>query len=195
MSSLKYVCQHVMWIRRFISVLVSQIRMAHRLIGVAGCFVLYSFFTSPKPRNQQMRRIAEILLGLYTFMAVYSLVESEEDKAAFLKLFPGGMVTLYGFVIAYCVVAMCYLPGYFVYDASQVFCLVLLTRTAFIDCNVDYWTKRRGMDFWNQFKLIADNVCIVMGLVMYLTCVKKTLYTDSADNDVAAAADEEKKSH
>ena len=155
--------------------------MAHGLIGVAGCFIFYYFFNSPKPRNQQMRRMAELLLGIYTVVAVWSLAESPADKEAFLALFPGGMPVYYTYVLLYCVIAMCYLPGYFFYDVSQVFVVLLILKLTFVDCNIRYWTKRKGMDFWNQIRMISDTVCIILGLLMYMTCTKKKLYDDGDD--------------
>ena len=155
--------------------------MVHRHIGAAAIFLLYAFFNAPKPRNQQLRRMAEILLGIYTVCAVYTLVESPEDKDAFLKLVPGGMVVFYVYALLFCVAALCYLPGYFVYDAMQVFVILLTLSTVFVDCNFQYWTRKRGMDYWNQIRLVSDNCCIVFGLLMYLSCTKKTVYADKED--------------
>ena len=164
--------------------------MAHGLVGVAACYVIYSFFASAKPRNQQMRRIAELLFVIYVVIAVWSLAESPTDKEAFLKLVPGGMPVYYTYVLLYCVTAMCYLPGYFFYDVTQVFVVLLLLKVGFVDCNVNYWTKKRGMDFWNQIRIILDGVCIILGLLMYMTCIKKKLYGTEETNDDAKSKSE-----
>ena len=53
--------------------------MASRILGVAGIVLLYSYFTSEKPRNPQIRRLGETIFGLYVMGFTYCLVESAED--------------------------------------------------------------------------------------------------------------------
>ena len=152
-----------------------QIRMSHRILGVAGYVVLYAYFTMPKPRTPHLRRIGETLVGLYLVCATYSLMESPEDKTAFLKLVPFGTASLYVYVLLLGVCALCYIPGMFVFDITQILLVILPLSTMFVDCNVDYWTRMRGMDFWNQVRVIADNMAIVVGALMYVSCSQKKI--------------------
>ena len=152
---------------------VFQVRMSHRMLGVAGYVILYAYFTMPKPRSASLRRIGETLVGLYLICATYSLMESPEDKAAFLKLVPFGNVSLYLYALLLGTSALCYVPGMFVYDVTQALILILPLSTLFVDCNIDYWTNKRGMDFWNQIRLLADNFAIVMGKQTILVSCKQ----------------------
>ena len=69
--------------------------------------------------------------------------------------------------------ALCYLPGLFVHDVSHVLVVVLTISTAMVDTRIHYWTKRWGMDMWNQIRVLSDHITIILGLVMYLSCTKK----------------------
>ena len=150
--------------------------MCHRSVGLAGVFVLYAFFTSPKPRNPQLRRMGETLFGIYLLCTAYMTVESQEDRAAFLALVPGGKTVLYVYTLVVVACSLCYLPGYFVNDVSQILIYFLISSTALVDSRFHYWTRKRGVDFWNQARLLSDSVCVITGLVMYLTCTKKKVY-------------------
>ncbi len=150
--------------------------MSTRLLGVAGMIMLYAFFTMPKPRSPQIRRIGETLVGLYLMCLTYTLVESPEDRKAFMDVVPGGESSLYVMATLLACCALCYLPGLFVHDVSQALILLLPLYTLFIDCNFHYWTKRRGMDYWNQVRLVADNMCVALGTIMYVSCTKKHIH-------------------
>lgn len=104
-------------------------------------------------------------------------MESPEDRAAFKVHFVGGDYSLYVFAILFATVALCLLPGLFVHDAAQLLLLILVVYTAVVDCDMSYWTRKRGMDFWNQVRLIADHCCIVLGAIMIITCTLKKIYT------------------
>ena len=149
--------------------------MAVRGIGVAGFTLLYAFYSMRKPRSQPLRRLAETLIGLYLGTALYSMLESPEDREAFLNLVPGSSVTLYIYALFLGTACLCYLPGLYVYDVTQALLPVLCISTIFVDCNMHYWTVKRGVDYWNQVRLLGDSVCIIMGVLMMLTCSVKTL--------------------
>lgn len=147
--------------------------MSSRLVGTAGIIMLYAFFTMPKPRSQQLRRIGETLIGLWLVSITYALVESREDRSAFTTFMPFGEATLYVWAVVYGVCALCYIPGMFVHDVTQVLVVMLWISTMVIDCRIHYWTSRWGMDLWNQIRLLSDNITIILGLAMYLSCTKK----------------------
>ena len=155
--------------------------MAHRMMGVAGFVLMYAYFQMPKPRSPSIRRIGETFIGLYLGCAAYSTMESPDDRAAFLKLVPFGNVSLYIYVLLLAACALCYMPGMFVYDVTFAMILLIPLHTILVDCNIPYWTQRRGMDFWNQIRLISDNFAIILGSLMYVTCIKKKLILRSDD--------------
>lgn len=149
--------------------------MTLRCMGVAGFTILYAFYSMRKPRSQPLRRLAESIIGIYLIAIIYSSIESPEDRTAFVNLVPGGNFTLYVYALILAGAAMCYLPGMFVYDVSLFLLPALAVSCVFIDCNVHYWTYRRGLDFWNQIRLMADSIFIVMGVAMILSCSVKKL--------------------
>ena len=162
-------------IKRWLHMNCFQNRMASRLVGVAGMIMLYAFFTMPKPRSAQLRRIGETLVGLWLVCATYMLVQSPEDRSAFTSHLPGGTPMVYIWAVMLGTCALCYLPGMFVHDVSQVLIVFLSISTILVDCDINYWTKRRGLDFWNQIRLAADLITIILGLCMYVTCTKKRI--------------------
>ena len=137
--------------------------------------LMYAFYTEPKPRSQPLRRMAETIIGIYLGATVYSVLESPEDKEAFLKLVPGSSITLYIYALFVGAACLCYIPGLFVYDVTQALFVVLLINTVFVDANVHYWTHKRGLDFWNQIRILSDGVTVLMGVGMVLSCSKKVL--------------------
>ena len=156
--------------------------MAYRGVGSAATSAYYAFFTSQKPRNQQLRRFADVLLCLYCIFSAVSLVESAEDRAAFERLVPFSSVSLYVTVLLTCVAALACSISWFVYDVMQVFVAVAFLRTVFVDCNFDYWTRKNSVDFWNQFRMCADSFCVVLGMIMYLSCTKAPVYVKDEEN-------------
>ena len=155
--------------------------MAIRGVGVAGFMLLYAFYSVPKPRSQPLRRMAEILIGLYLGATLYSTLESPEEREAFLHLVPGSSISLYVFALFIGTAFLCYLPGLFVYDVTMALLPVMLINTIFVDCNIHYWTTKRGIDFWNQIRLTSDNIAILMGVIMMLVCSVKTLPVSAAE--------------
>ena len=144
--------------------------MSSRLIGVAGMMILYGFFMSRKPRPQHYRRIGETLVGLYLFSQSYTFLYSKEDAEAIYRHLPGGDVTLYMCSSIAALGSVAYISSWFVIDITYTLVGFLTVLTLSIDLDISYWTKRRGMDFWNQMQLLADHMCIILGFLMYLAC-------------------------
>ena len=132
----------------------------------------------PKPRSFTLRRIGEILFGVYLAAYTYTLMESPEDRKAFVSHMPGGEITLYMFAILLSCSALCYLPGLFVHDVSQAAVILIFTSTVLVDCDINFWVNRRGLDFWNHMRMLIDNIFIILSLAMYLTCTKKAVTKD-----------------
>ena len=116
--------------------------MASRIVGVAGIVLLYSYFTSERPRNPQLKRFGETIFGIYVMGFTYGLVESPEDRNAFMAHIPGGEYSLYVFAVLLATAALCLLPGLFVHDAAQILLLLLTVYTAVIDCDLRYCVRQ-----------------------------------------------------
>ena len=145
-----------------------QLRMSHRMIGVAGFYLLFAFFQSSKPRHKPLRFIGHIVVGIYILAAAYIVLQSPEDKESFLRFVPGSRPVLFVYGTLLATVGLCYLPGQFVYDVTLALIVLVTASTAFVDTRFSYWTTRRGIDYWNQMRLVTDNIMIVVGAVMYV---------------------------
>jgi len=152
-----------------------QFRMSTRLLGVAGNFLLYTYFVSRNPRPHSLRRIGECLVGISVMLSTYSVLVVLEDREAFLKLIPFGHVMLFVYGTIFGTVGLCYIPGLFVYDVTIGLVILLSASTIGVDMRMWYWTQRRGLHYWNQIRLIIDNLTIIAGALMYLTCAERDL--------------------
>lgn len=149
--------------------------MSTRLLGVAGNFLLYTYFISRKPQRQLLRRIGEFLVGFSVIFSTYSVLTIAEDRDAFLKLIPFSHVMLFVYGTILGTVGLCYIPGLFVYDVTIGLAVLLMASTVGIDMRIWYWTQYRGIHYWNQMRLIIDNLTIIAGALLYLTCAKREL--------------------
>lgn len=89
---------------------------------------------------------------------------------ALLLHLPGGEAVQYLCVTIAALGSLAYITSYFTIDMSYTLVIFVTILTLVIDCDIFYWTHKRGMDFWNQFRLLTDNLYIVFGMVMYLSC-------------------------
>lgn len=100
-------------------------------------------------------------------LQVYSLQHSKEDRLAYLDHIPGGEITVQLLVLVFGVLALSYLSGCYVRLASQILAVLLPLVVLFIDGNIGYWHRTCRVEFWNQIKLIGQNVGI-FGAVLIL---------------------------
>jgi len=149
--------------------------MSSRLLGVAGTFLLYKYFMSPKTQPRSLRRLGEFVVGVSIMLSTYAVLMIPEDREAFLKLIPFGHVVLFVYGTLLGTVGLCYIPGLFVYDVSVALLILLTATTVGMDMRISYWTQRRGLHYWNQMRLIIDNVTIIAGALMYLNCAEREL--------------------
>jgi len=170
-----------------------QLRMSTRLIGVAGNFLLYTYFVSRKPQSRLLRRSGECLIGLSVVLSTYSFLAVAEDREAFLKLVPLGYVMLFVYGTLLGTIGLCYIPGLFVYDVTIGLAVLLSASTVGVDMRVWYWTQRRGIHYWNQMRLIIDNLTIIVGALLYLTCAKRDLPPLPVEEEVPIPQTEENK--
>ena len=149
--------------------------MSTRLLGVAGSFLMYACFTSQNPQPRSLRRLAECLVGFSVMFSSYSVLVVAEDRQAFLHLIPFSYVLPFVYGTALGAIGLCYISGLFVYDVTIGLVFLLLASTAGVDVRMWYWTQRRGIHYWNQMRMIIDNLAIVAGALLYLTCAKREL--------------------
>jgi len=149
--------------------------MSTRLLGVAGNFLLYTYFVSRHRESRWLRRVGECLVGLSVLLSTYSVLMVAEDREAFLKLVPFSQVTLFVYGTLLGTVGLCYVPGLFVYDVTFGLVILLSLSTTGVDMRMWYWTQRRGLHYWNQVRLIIDNVTIIVGALLYLICAEREL--------------------
>lgn len=155
--------------------------MALKMIGVAGITVLYAFYSMRKPRSLPLKRMAESIVGIILGALMYMVLESDEDRTAFTTLMPGGNISLYAYTLILGGSALCFLPGWYVYDVAVFLVPALIFPCIFVDCHINYWTHKRGVDFWNQIRLMSDGMYLISGVVMMLVCSVKKLPVSEAE--------------
>lgn len=99
----------------------------------------------------------------------YSLQHSKEDRLAYLNHLLGGELALQLLFILYGLLALAFLSGYYVRAAAQVLAVLLPLAILLIDGNIGYWHDARRVEFWNQMKLIGQNVGIFGAVVILAT--------------------------
>ncbi|XP_072523489.1 transmembrane protein 101 [Salminus brasiliensis] len=148
-----------------------KVRMYSRAMAVIGGFLVLASGAGEvyrqKPRTRSLQSTGQVFLGIYLICLVYSLQHSQEDRLAYLDHIPGGEVTVQLLVVVFGVLALSFLSGCYVQLASQILSVLLPLVILFIDGNVGYWHRSRRVEFWNQMKLIGQNVGI-FGAVLIL---------------------------
>lgn len=99
----------------------------------------------------------------------YSLQHSTEDRLAYLNHLLGGELTLQLLFLLYGLLALAFLSGCCVRGAAQVLAVLLPPAILLVDGNLGYWHHSRRVEFWNQMKLIGQNVGIFGAVVILAT--------------------------
>ncbi|XP_076856890.1 transmembrane protein 101 isoform X1 [Brachyhypopomus gauderio] len=148
-----------------------KVRMYSRAMAVIGGFLVLASGAGEvyrqKPRTRSLQSTGQVFLGIYLICLVYSLQHSQEDRLAYLDHIPGGEVTVQLLVLVFGVLALSFLSGCYVRLSSQILAILLPLVILFIDGNFGYWHHSRRVEFWNQMKLIGQNVAI-FGAVLIL---------------------------
>ncbi|XP_029429350.1 transmembrane protein 101 [Rhinatrema bivittatum] len=150
-----------------------KVRMYSRTIAIIGGFLILASGAGEiyrqKPRSRSLQSTGQVFLGIYLICVAYSLQHSKEDRLAYLNHIPGGELTLQLLFILYGVLALSFLSGYYVGTAAQVLAIVLPLVILFLDGNLGYWHNSRHVEFWNQMRLIGQNVGIFGAVVILAT--------------------------
>ncbi|XP_056627497.1 transmembrane protein 101 [Triplophysa dalaica] len=148
-----------------------KVRMYSRAMAIIGGYLVLASGAGEvyrqKLRTRSLQSTGQVFLGIYLICMVYTLQHSKEDRLAYLDHIPGGEITIQLLVVVFGVLALSYLSGYYVRVASQILAVLLPLVVLFIDGNIGYWHHNRRVEFWNQLKLIGQNVGI-FGAVLIL---------------------------
>ncbi|NXD89073.1 TM101 protein, partial [Halcyon senegalensis] len=146
-----------------------QVRMYSRTIAIIGGFLILASGAGElyrqKPRSRSLQSTGQVFLGIYLICQAYSLQHSKEDRLAYLNHLLGGELALQLLFILYGLLALAFLSGYYVRAAAQVLAVLLPLAILLIDGNLGYWHEARRVEFWNQMKLIGQNVGIFGAVV------------------------------
>ncbi|KAM9004272.1 transmembrane protein 101 isoform X1 [Sarcophilus harrisii] len=150
-----------------------KVRMYSRIIAIIGGFLVLASGAGElyrqKPRSRSLQSTGQVFLGIYLICVAYSLQHSKEDRLAYLNHIPGGELTLQLLFILYGILALAFLSGYYVALAAQILAVLLPLIILLIDGNIIYWHNTRRVEFWNQMKLIGENVGIFGAAVILAT--------------------------
>ncbi|XP_041366223.1 transmembrane protein 101-like [Gigantopelta aegis] len=163
-----------------------RIHMATRQIGCAGIYILladllvkadqgrYRVQADGMVPSRQQQRIGEILIGLYLFSYSCLLTSCGEHREAFLHHFWHSELMQYAMTAILLASAFCFISGYFVKDMFICVIPALILLTALIDCDIRYWTERQ-VHYWNQVRLLGDNVCAISGFIFFASVSYSTI--------------------
>lgn len=158
-------------------------------MGCLGVFLIYAV-TKGKSESKLLHRLGELCVATYLIGQAYLINESYEDKKAIVDLIPGGNYARYFLTLIYGSTGLCFLSGYFLKDTSMsmVFCICFVT--CLVDLRFWFWTYR-GMSYWNQVRLVMDNINLVFGFLLFMKHYENLAEEDY--EDVQKAHDEVKK--
>lgn len=142
--------------------------MAIRQVGCAGVFVLFSYFND-NAKSKQLRKIGETIIGIFLMAYVYMINTTYEDEQAFLTHLPGDDWSRYFITLILACGSISFFSGYFLRDVSASLAVVMAILTIVIDCDIRYWVDKRGMYYWNQVRVVTDDLCIILGLCLFVT--------------------------
>ncbi|KAM8947255.1 transmembrane protein 101 isoform 2-T2 [Pelodytes ibericus] len=150
-----------------------KVRMYSRTIAVIGGFLVLASGAGEiyrqKPRSRSLQSTGQVFLGIYLICMAYTLQHSKEDRLSYLDYLLGGEPALQILFIVYGILALSFLSGYYVRVAAQVLAVLLPLSLLFIDGNLSYWHSSRRVEFWNQMRLIGQNIGIFGAAVILAT--------------------------
>uniref|UniRef100_H3B7V9 Transmembrane protein 101 n=1 Tax=Latimeria chalumnae TaxID=7897 RepID=H3B7V9_LATCH len=139
-----------------------KVRMYSRTIAIIGGFLVLASGAGEiyrqKPRTRSLQSTGQVFLGIYLICVAYSLQHSKEDRLAYLNFILGGEIALQLLFVLYGVLALSFLSGYYIRTSAQVLAVLMPLVMLFIDGNIGYWHNSRRVEFWNQMKLIGQNI-------------------------------------
>lgn len=142
-----------------------------------GIFLIFSSIFENLP-SKQLQKLGETVTGIFLMAFVYILNNSNEDKRAFLSHVPGGDWSRYFSTLVLAAGAISFFSGHFIRDVSISVIGVFGILTILVDCDINFWVEMRKMLFWNQVRLIIDDLCILLGFAMIVVRVDNRIKMD-----------------
>nr|KAI8760651.1 transmembrane protein 101-like [Biomphalaria glabrata] len=137
--------------------------MCTRQIGCVGVFLLFAHILDKK-KSIPLRRVAEIITGLYLFAFTFLINNIKEIQSAVLSHIIGGDWGRYVLTVMLAACALSFFSGYFLRDMSLCAVIAILSVVLLVDADFNFWSKK-GVQFWNQARILADGLCVCVGLV------------------------------
>ncbi|XP_052801377.1 uncharacterized protein LOC128232073 [Mya arenaria] len=156
-------------------------RLSSRHLGCLGLYILYAFMKSGR-ESKLMQRVGELCLATYLCAQAYLLNESYEDKKAIDELVPGGIYARYVFTLLFACAGLCFIAGYFLKDISLTVAFVVSIYIILVDMKFWFW-QYRGTSYWNQVRLLIDNVNIVAGFFLLMNHYENLTEKDQDEGD------------
>ncbi|GFN96270.1 transmembrane protein 101-like [Plakobranchus ocellatus] len=139
-----------------------RLQMCVRQFGCVGVYVMFASIVDQK-KSTHLRRIAEIVLGIYLFAYLYLINNTKEVRTGVISHVLLGDWGRYAFTVVLASCALSYFSGYFLRDMSLCAAVAIVFLTVLVDCHFSYWS-RKGVHFWNQARMVGDNLCVCTGL-------------------------------
>lgn len=142
--------------------------IASRHFACAGVYLGIAYLTD-QASGKQLRHISYAILGVYSLSIVMSLNDNQEAYLAFTRHFPLADITYFimMMILGLCAVALFSGPTRFLSRAFFTFSFLLALMSIFIDSRLSYWTNWKKVHYWNVIRLIADQLCIILGLLLF----------------------------
>lgn len=142
--------------------------MVVRVGGTAGIYCIFAYLADLKIKSTQLRRAGETIIGIYLVCITYMLINFEQDYDAFVYHVIGGEVIIYIVAAVLLGCGIAFFMGKYIRDVSAICAITLLFLILFTDVNTGYW-QIKGVDFWNQIRMIVDDLAVICGLGIIAT--------------------------
>lgn len=141
-------------------------RISSRHLGCLGVYLIYSVIKDSK-QSKLVQRVGELCIAVFLLGNAYLINESYEDRKALMEHIPGGNYARYAITVLYTCAGICFLSGYFLKDISMSMAFLVTLLTLIVDVKFSYWSYR-GMAYWNQFRIVIDNVNMIAGFFLFM---------------------------
>ncbi|CAI9741072.1 Hypothetical predicted protein [Octopus vulgaris] len=139
-----------------------------RHFACAGVYIGLAYLFD-KNSGKQLQQISYSVLGIYCLTLIVALNNNTELYQAFIYHFPVSDVShvVMNILLGLCSVSL--FSGVKQVQCKTFFTLAILMAliSLFIDSRLSYWTEYKKVHFWNQIRLICDQICITIGFILF----------------------------
>lgn len=143
--------------------------MFARTIAVAGGYLLVAGGLVDSKKSTKLHpsllQLGRQIQAFYAIFAGYLLWASPADRAVHISHLPLGQLVAIFFAIVFVLCGIMMYGGWQVPYFARLVAWMLIIVTVFVDFDTKYW-KIRGMGYWQQVQVGAQNVCIVANLIL-----------------------------